>query len=168
MSAFNEAEIAYLKSQRLGRLATVGRDSQPHVMPVGYRYNAENDTIDIGGPRRPCQSARRVRDRRHRLPQSVEGARHRDPWRSRGARHRRDGARPGLRSGDVPNQTQADHQLGHRGRRSLPAKRALGAVAGAVAGETCQRPAPPCWSLFSRDLCLGATQTSKVPLAPIQ
>jgi pyridoxamine 5'-phosphate oxidase family protein len=49
MSAFTEAEIAYLKSQRLGRLATVGRDSQPHVMPVGYRYNAENDTIDIGG-----------------------------------------------------------------------------------------------------------------------
>jgi pyridoxamine 5'-phosphate oxidase family protein len=49
MSAFNQAEIAYLNSQRLGRLATAGRDSQPHVMPVGYRYNAESDTIDIGG-----------------------------------------------------------------------------------------------------------------------
>ena len=49
MSAFSQAEIAYLQSQRLGRLATVGRDSQPHVVPVGYRYNAELDTIEIGG-----------------------------------------------------------------------------------------------------------------------
>src|SRR4051794_30501098 len=46
MSAFSEAEIAYLRSQRLGRLATVGPDSQPHVVPVGFRYNAEHDAIE--------------------------------------------------------------------------------------------------------------------------
>jgi len=33
----------------LGRLATVGPDSQPHVVPVGFRYNAERDAIEIGG-----------------------------------------------------------------------------------------------------------------------
>lgn len=49
MSSFTDAEIAYLQSQRLGRLATVGPDSQPHVVPVGFRYNSEHDTIDIGG-----------------------------------------------------------------------------------------------------------------------
>jgi pyridoxamine 5'-phosphate oxidase family protein len=49
MSAFTAAEIAYLQSQRLGRLATVGSDGQPHVVPVGFRYNPEFDTIDIGG-----------------------------------------------------------------------------------------------------------------------
>lgn len=49
MSAFAEAEIAYLRSQRLGRLATVGADGRPHVVPVGFRYNAELDTIDVGG-----------------------------------------------------------------------------------------------------------------------
>jgi PPOX class F420-dependent enzyme/OxyR family protein len=49
MSAFTPAEIAYLQSQRLGRLATVGPDGQPHVMPVGFRYNPDLDTIDIGG-----------------------------------------------------------------------------------------------------------------------
>jgi pyridoxamine 5'-phosphate oxidase family protein len=49
MSVFTPAELAYLQSQRLGRLATVGADSQPHVVPVGFRYNAEHDTIDIGG-----------------------------------------------------------------------------------------------------------------------
>ena len=49
MSAFSPLEIEYLQSQRLGRLATVGRDCQPHVVPVGFRFNAEQDTIDIGG-----------------------------------------------------------------------------------------------------------------------
>ena len=49
MSAFSQAEIAYLKSQRLGRLATVGPNSQPHVVPVSFRFNPEHDTIDIGG-----------------------------------------------------------------------------------------------------------------------
>jgi hypothetical protein len=30
MSAFTDAEISYLEGQRIGRLATVGRDGQPH------------------------------------------------------------------------------------------------------------------------------------------
>ena len=48
VSVFTEEELAYLRSQRLGRLATAA-DGRPHVMPVGFRYNAELDTIDIGG-----------------------------------------------------------------------------------------------------------------------
>ena len=49
MSVFSAGELAYLHGQRLGRLATVGPDGQPHVVPVGFRYNAEQDSIDIGG-----------------------------------------------------------------------------------------------------------------------
>ncbi len=49
MSRFTDAEIAYLQSQRLGRLATVDAKGNPHVVPVGFRYNPEHDTIDIGG-----------------------------------------------------------------------------------------------------------------------
>ena len=49
MSAFSHAEIDYLGSQRLGRLATVGEDGVPHVVPVAFRYNPDADTIDIGG-----------------------------------------------------------------------------------------------------------------------
>ena len=49
MSAFSHAEIDYLGSQRLGRLATVGKDGVPHVVPVAFRYNPDADTIDIGG-----------------------------------------------------------------------------------------------------------------------
>lgn len=49
MGVFTEAEIEYLRSQRLGRLATVNASGEPHVVPVGFRYNADLDTIDIGG-----------------------------------------------------------------------------------------------------------------------
>lgn len=49
MSHFTEAEIAYLQSQPLGRLATNNATGEPHVVPVSFRYNAELDTIDIGG-----------------------------------------------------------------------------------------------------------------------
>ncbi len=49
MSIFSPSEIQYLQSQRLGRLATVGSNGQPHVVPVAFRYNPDLDTIDIGG-----------------------------------------------------------------------------------------------------------------------
>ncbi len=49
MSVFTPNELEYLASQRLGRLATVGKDGNPHVIPVSFRYNPETDTLDIGG-----------------------------------------------------------------------------------------------------------------------
>ncbi len=49
MSKFTEAELEYLKTQRLGRLATVNQRGEPQVAAVGFHYNAELDTIDIGG-----------------------------------------------------------------------------------------------------------------------
>ena len=49
MSKFTAEEIAYLQSQRLGRLATVDEKGNPHVVPVGFRYNPEQESIDIGG-----------------------------------------------------------------------------------------------------------------------
>ena len=49
MSAFTQSEIEYLTGQGLARLATVGPDGQPHVVPVTFTYNAEEDAIDVGG-----------------------------------------------------------------------------------------------------------------------
>jgi len=49
MSVFTEKEIEYFGEQRLGRLATVDVAGRPHVVPVAFRYNAELETIDIGG-----------------------------------------------------------------------------------------------------------------------
>ena len=49
MSRFTPAEVEYLQSQRLGRLATIDEKGDLHVVPVGFRYNPDQDTIDIGG-----------------------------------------------------------------------------------------------------------------------
>ena len=49
MRVFTTAEITYLNNQRLGRLATVGTDNRPHVVPVGFRYNPDEDAFEIGG-----------------------------------------------------------------------------------------------------------------------
>jgi pyridoxamine 5'-phosphate oxidase family protein len=49
VSVFTESELAYLSDQRLGRVATVGPDGQPHVTPVTFHYNEAEDAIDIGG-----------------------------------------------------------------------------------------------------------------------
>jgi len=49
MAELSAAQINYLASQRLGRLATAGRDHKPHVVPTSFRCNPELGTIDIGG-----------------------------------------------------------------------------------------------------------------------
>ncbi len=46
---FTESEIAYLDSQRLGRLATAQQDGTLQVSPVTFAYNRELQTIDIRG-----------------------------------------------------------------------------------------------------------------------
>ena len=46
---FNETELAYLASQRLGRLATTQPDGTLQVSPVGFSYNSATSTIDIRG-----------------------------------------------------------------------------------------------------------------------
>ncbi len=46
---FTETEVAYLASQRLGRLATVQRNGTLQVSPVGFTYNPATSTIDISG-----------------------------------------------------------------------------------------------------------------------
>src|SRR5712691_27294 len=48
-SVFSDAELAYLGERRLGRLATIGPDGLPHVVPLGWSYNPALDTIDVGG-----------------------------------------------------------------------------------------------------------------------
>ena len=64
MGAFTEGELEYLLSERrLARIATVGRDGTPHVVPVGYTYNATLDTIDIGG--RNLTASKKYKDVQH-------------------------------------------------------------------------------------------------------
>lgn len=62
MSHFTPQEIAYLRSQPVGRLATVNERGEPHVAPVGFIYNPTLDTIDIGGRRGGFGSSKKFRD----------------------------------------------------------------------------------------------------------
>ncbi|MDP9296505.1 MAG: pyridoxamine 5'-phosphate oxidase family protein [Actinomycetota bacterium] len=49
LRVFTPEEIDYLQNQRLGRMATVGPDDQPHVIPVTFHLNLDEDSIDIAG-----------------------------------------------------------------------------------------------------------------------
>jgi PPOX class F420-dependent enzyme/OxyR family protein len=49
MSVFTDAELAYLLEPKLAHLATAGADGQPHITPVTYHYNEDEDAIDVGG-----------------------------------------------------------------------------------------------------------------------
>jgi pyridoxamine 5'-phosphate oxidase family protein len=92
MSAFRDAELDYLLTEfeelvtkrRLGRLATVGRDGTPHVVPVGWSYNTEHDTIDIGGY--DNEQTKKFLDvaRSGRAALVVDDLASTDPWRPRG------------------------------------------------------------------------------------
>lgn len=48
-SVFTPRELDYLASQPLGRIATAQPDGTLQVSPVGFSYNPELDTIDVGG-----------------------------------------------------------------------------------------------------------------------
>lgn len=84
MSVFTDAELAYLHGERhLGRVATVGNDGTPHVVPVGWVHNAEHDTIDIGG--RDLDQTKKFRDvaRGGRAAIVIDDLASTNPWRPR-------------------------------------------------------------------------------------
>ncbi len=84
MSVFSEAELSYLLGERrLGRIATTGKDGTPHVVPVGWSYNAEHDSIDVGG--RQLDRTKKYRDveRSGRAAIVIDDLASTDPWRPR-------------------------------------------------------------------------------------
>jgi pyridoxamine 5'-phosphate oxidase family protein len=83
-SVFTLAEIEYLKSQRLCRIATVGPDGQPHVVPVSFRYNPELDTIDIGGHDFAKRKKFRDVQTNPKVAIAVDDIASFNPWRVRG------------------------------------------------------------------------------------
>jgi pyridoxamine 5'-phosphate oxidase family protein len=95
--------LTYLtEGRRLGRLATVGADGTPHVVPVGLSYNREHDAIDVRG--RNLEGTKKYRDvaRSRRAAIVVDDLVSTDPWRPRGVEIRGraqaiDGARPLIR-----------------------------------------------------------------------
>jgi pyridoxamine 5'-phosphate oxidase family protein len=85
VSVFNDNELAYLRERRLARIATVGKDGTPHVVPVGmWRHNPEHDAIDVGG--REFDRSKKFRDvaRSGRAAIVIDDLASTDPWRPRG------------------------------------------------------------------------------------
>jgi pyridoxamine 5'-phosphate oxidase family protein len=111
MSVFTESELEYLDSaefrggtgaRRLARIATVGKDGTPHVVPVGYRYDRASDSIDVAG--RDLERSKKYRDvaRSGRASIVVDDVASANPWRPRGIEVRGraeviDGDRPVIR-----------------------------------------------------------------------
>src|SRR3954452_4780008 len=85
MSVFTERELHYLAGGRqLGRIATVGADGTPQVVPVAWIYNAARDTIDIGG--HELERTKKFRDvaRTGRAGIAGDNVSGTYPWRPRG------------------------------------------------------------------------------------
>jgi pyridoxamine 5'-phosphate oxidase family protein len=87
MSAFTERELDYLterRPERLGRIATVGKDGSPHVVPVGWRFNSELDSIDVGGMN--LEASKKFKDVRRsgRASIVIDDLESVDPWQPRG------------------------------------------------------------------------------------
>jgi pyridoxamine 5'-phosphate oxidase family protein len=85
MSAFTDQELDYLTGERrLARIATVGADGMPHVVPVVWSYDAEHDAIEVRG--RELQKTRKYRNVRRtgRAAIVIDDLASTDPWRPRG------------------------------------------------------------------------------------
>jgi pyridoxamine 5'-phosphate oxidase family protein len=85
MNVFTESELTYLLGERrLARIATVGPDGTPHVTPVGWSYNSDQETIDIGGMN--LERSKKFRDvqRTARAAIVIDDLASTDPWRPRG------------------------------------------------------------------------------------
>jgi pyridoxamine 5'-phosphate oxidase family protein len=105
MSAFTRNELEYLgerRPERLARIATVGKDGTPHVVPVGWRFNRELDTIDVGGMN--LARTKKFKDVRRtgRASIVIDDLASVDPWQPRGIEVRGraealDGDRPRIR-----------------------------------------------------------------------
>lgn len=61
MTVFTKPELDYLLSERrLARVATVGPDGTPHVTPVGWRLDPDDEVVEVSG--REFASTKKFRD----------------------------------------------------------------------------------------------------------
>jgi pyridoxamine 5'-phosphate oxidase family protein len=83
--SFTEEEIAYLRSQRLARIATVSADGQPDVMPVGYQF--DGPSLYVGGMN-PVKTRkfRNVRAGNTKIALVIDDLVSVNPWTVRGMR----------------------------------------------------------------------------------
>lgn len=87
MSIFSDAEIGYLTSQPIARLATVDADGTPHVTPVGVFYDADDGSVIVAGyAGTGMATSKKFRDAQARpeVAYVVDDLAATDPWTPRG------------------------------------------------------------------------------------
>jgi pyridoxamine 5'-phosphate oxidase family protein len=77
--SFTDEEIAYIRSQRLARIATVSSDGQPDVSPVGFEFDGEHFYIGGYSPTNTRRS-RNVRDGNHHAALVIDDLVTTQPW----------------------------------------------------------------------------------------
>lgn len=113
MNTFTNAEIDYLNSQLLGRLATVGPDGKPHVMPLGIWYDPDAEAIVVSGHAGTNMAAsKKFRDaQRHPdVAIVVDDVATVDPWTPRGIEIR----------GHAETHTEGGEDVGKRLNARMP------------------------------------------------
>jgi pyridoxamine 5'-phosphate oxidase family protein len=99
---FLGGELPGVTSPLLARIATVGKDGTPHVVPVGFRFDPNIDVIEIGGFDNERTKKYRDVQRTGRAAVVIDDLASADPWRPRGIEIRGraealDGDRPTIR-----------------------------------------------------------------------
>ncbi len=79
---FTDAELTYLNSQTLGRLATLRPDGTLQASPIGFTVN-ENGTVDIGGMFMAKTQKYRNVEATGQVALVVDDLASTDPWRVR-------------------------------------------------------------------------------------
>ncbi|MEV0170203.1 PPOX class F420-dependent oxidoreductase [Streptomyces sp. NPDC050803] len=89
MTELSEAERRYLKSQRLGRMATVDPQGQPQANPVGF-HPRDDGTILVGGHAMGTTKKWRNLQRNPKVSLVVDDVVSVRPWKVRGIEIRGD------------------------------------------------------------------------------
>ena len=84
MATFTDNELAYLKSQRLARLATADAKGAPHVVPVDFRLSEDATAIEVGGHNFAKSKKYRDLKANPRVAIVIDDLASIDPWTPRG------------------------------------------------------------------------------------
>lgn len=83
---FTDEELAYLRSQPLGRLATLGADEQPDVVPVAVEFDGTYLWVGGGATVRATRKFRNIAAGNHKVALVVDDLVSFDPFVARGIR----------------------------------------------------------------------------------
>lgn len=77
--SFTPEEVAYIRSQRLARVATVAADGQPDVVPVGFEFDGAHFYIGGFDPAR-TRRTRNIRAGNEKVALVIDDLASVDPW----------------------------------------------------------------------------------------